>query len=111
MQSIEGRDTDVVLTPSGNRLIVEFFNGIIDDVPEVDSFQVTQETRDAIKLALVPRPGFSVATQHHILEMMKNSGAHDLDVQIEVVERIPLTPGGKRRYVVSKVRQSELLTQ
>ncbi len=105
MQAILGRDTDVVLTPSGNRLIVEFFNGIIDDVPEVESFQVLQDTLDSIQVRVVPREGFTEKTKSEIVTAMKRNGAADLRIEIDCVDEIPLTPGGKRRYVISKVAQ------
>ncbi len=103
MQAILGRDTDVVLTPSGNRLIVEFFNGIVDDVPEVDSFQVIQNSLDSIIVSVVPKSGFSEKTRTDLVAAMKQNGAADLDIQIDCVSDIPLTPGGKRRYVISKI--------
>jgi len=108
MQKIEGRDADVVLTPSGNRLIVEFFNGLIDDVPEIDSFQVIQEQIDRITIRVVPRPGFSDDTKRNLIRESQRHGAEDLAIDIEVVDRIPLTPGGKRRYVINKIRQPHL---
>jgi phenylacetate-CoA ligase len=103
MQAILGRDTDVVLTPSGNRLIVEFFNGIIDDVPQVDSFQVVQQTLDSIVVTVVPRNDFSESVRHELIAAMHRNGAADLKIQVRCVDQIPLTPGGKRRYVISKI--------
>jgi phenylacetate-CoA ligase len=103
MQAILGRDTDVVLTPSGNRLIVEFFNGIIDDVPEVDSFQVIQERLDCISVRVVPRAGFTDQTKAGLVSAMKQNGAADLEIHVQCVDEIRLTPGGKRRYVISKL--------
>lgn len=106
MQAIQGRDTDVVVTPSGNRLIVEFFNGIVDDFPEIDSFQVVQHRPDTIRLTLAPRPGYSEQTASHLVEVMRANGAGDLAIEVETVSEIPLTPGGKRRYVINHVSAS-----
>jgi phenylacetate-CoA ligase len=103
MQGILGRDTDVVLTPSGNRLIVEFFNGIVDDIPEVDSFQVIQDSLDSIVVSVVPKIGFSEKTRADLVTAMKQNGAADLNIEIDCVKEIPLTPGGKRRYVISRI--------
>ena len=103
MRSIQGRDTDVVLTPSGNRLIVEFFNGIIDDIPEIESFQVVQEHLDTLAVIVVPRPGFSEDTKRTLIEAIHRNGAADVKIAVECVNEIPLTPGGKRRYVINKI--------
>lgn len=103
MQGISGRDTDIVLTPSGNRLIVEFFNGIVDDIPAIDSFQVIQESLDSIQMTIVPRPGYSEETKRELIETMLRNGAGGLRIDVEVADSIPLTPGGKRRYVMNRI--------
>jgi phenylacetate-CoA ligase len=110
MQAVLGRDTDVVLTPSGNRLIVEFFNGILDAVPQVESFQVLQETLDSIFVRVVPRRNFTERTKSDIIAAMKQNGAADLRIEIDCVDEIPLTPGGKRRYVISKLARPQIGT-
>ncbi len=103
MQAISGRDTDVVVTPSGNRLIAEFFNGLIDDFLEIDSFQVIQERAESILIYIVPRPGYSPQTRRQLVETLQRNGAADLRIEIESVPRIPLTAGGKRRYVINRM--------
>ena len=107
MKAILGRDTDVVVTPSGNRLIVEFFNGIVDDIPEIDSFQVIQETVDSVHVKLVPAEGYSKRTEKELVDAMLRSGADGLSIDIESVpEIVPI--GGKRRYVISKLSPSSI---
>jgi phenylacetate-CoA ligase len=103
MGRIMGRDSDVVITPSGNRLIVEFFNGIVDDIQEIESFQVVQETLDSILIYVVPGPGFSEESSKLLVQKIWRHGAPDLKIDVKVVDQIGLTPGGKRRYVVSRV--------
>ena len=74
MESILGRDTDVVVTPSGNRLIVHFFTGIFGQFPEIESFQVTQERIDAIVVRVVPSVGFSKDTAERIVSVSAGKG-------------------------------------
>lgn len=102
MASIQGRDTDVVVTPSGNRLIVHFFTGILNHFPEIESFQVTQESREAILVRVVPADGFSRETADRIVSALKAKGA-DLEIEVEPVEEIPAAPSGKRRFVISRI--------
>jgi phenylacetate-CoA ligase len=103
MDSIQGRDTDVVLTPSGNRLIVHFFTGILEYFPEIKSFQVVQEEIDRIVLRLIPGNGFSQDIAISAVSMLRERGAEDLKIEVDVVSEIPLPTSGKRRFVVSKV--------
>lgn len=99
LKNIQGRSGDFVLSPSGNRLIVHFFTGILEHFSEVDSFQVVQDRIHEIRLRVVPGPGFNAKVAEQICRALHNKGA-DLEVVVEVVNEIPLTPGGKRKFIV-----------
>ncbi len=111
MDSIEGRDTDIVLTPSGKRLIVHFFTGILEYFPQIDSFQVLQEELGSIVLRLVPALGFSKSVVDEVKSQLKEKGDKDLQIDIDIVEEIPVAPSGKRRFVISKVWKSAACDQ
>ena len=103
MESIEGRETDIVVTPSGNRLIVHFFTGLLEYYTAIESFQVVQETIDAIVLRLVPRSPISPELQARIVADLQDHGARDLRIDVEIVGEIPVASTGKRRFVIGKV--------
>jgi phenylacetate-CoA ligase len=103
MESIQGRDTDIVLTPGGNRLIVHFFTGILEYFPEINNFQVVQEDLVTLTLRVVPANGYSQSTAKRIITRLKEKGANDLEINVEEVTEIPLSSGGKRRFVISHV--------
>ncbi len=107
MESIQGRDSDVVITPSANRLIVHFFTGILEHFPEIDSFQVVQESIETILIRIVPTQQFSQESCKRIVSALQEKGATGIRIEIELVDQIPLTPGGKRRFVISKVVNSQ----
>lgn len=109
MESIQGRDTDIIVTPSGNRLIVHFFTGILEHFAEIESFQVIQHTLDEITLNVVPNQSFSPAIAEQVIEQLKARGA-DLNIRLVLVDEIPLSKGGKRRFVVSSL-SPEIRTQ
>ena len=102
MESIEGRETDVVVTPSGNRLIVHFFTGLLEYYTAIESFQVVQETVDAIRILVVMRGELTKELQSRIVADLREHGA-DLRIDIEVVPEIPVAATGKRRFVISKL--------
>ncbi len=105
MHRIEGRETDIVLTPSGNRLIVHFFTGILEKFNQIESFQVVQDELEAIIVRVVPGVGFSPEVSRQLVEDLKAHGADDLRIQVEEVPFIPVPPSQKRRFVVSKIRK------
>lgn len=101
MQSIQGRDTDIIITPSGNRLIVHFFTGILEHFKEINSFQVVQESIDLIIINIVPNKNFNSSSSRKIIETIINNGARDMEINILLVDDIPLTKGGKRRFIIN----------
>ena len=100
---IEGRDTDVIVTPSGNRLIVHFFTGILEYYQSVDTFKVIQEKLDEIIIEIVPRSDFQEAHWEQIKDEILQKGDPDLKIELKIVKDIPLEISNKRRFVVSKI--------
>jgi phenylacetate-CoA ligase len=103
MESIEGRETDVVVTPSGNRLIVHFFTGLLEYYGAIESFQVVQEAADSICLRIVPKEPITAELRARIVADLQSHGASDLRIDIETVKEIPVAATGKRRFVISKL--------
>ena len=103
-ESILGRETDVVITPSGNRLIVHFFTGILEYFSEIDTFQVIQDAPDYVLLRIQPRTDaiFNQAIINKVIGQLRQRGA-DIDIHVELVESIPMQPNGKRRFVINKL--------
>ena len=102
LESVQGRNADYVLTPSGNRLIVHFFTGILEHFREIDSFQVIQSRADSIRLHIVPASGYNADVEVRIQNALRERGA-DLNIDIQTIDEIPLTTGGKRRFIVRTV--------
>jgi phenylacetate-CoA ligase len=101
MDGIQGRDTDVVITPTGKPLIVHFFTGVLEHFPEIDAFQVLQERPDVMLLRIKPTPHYAPDTAVRIKQRLQQMGAEDIGIEIELCMEIPLTPGGKRRFIIS----------
>ena len=106
IKSIQGRDTDVIFTPDGNRLIVHFFTGILEHFSEIDSFQVVQKDINSILLLIVLRDNSDPTIQQRVINALKQKGTGKLKINIQIVDEIPLTIGGKRRFVISNLSQN-----
>lgn len=104
LDRVVGRDTDVVRTPGGRFLIVHFFTGIFEFVPEIRQFQVIQDDPDGITIHYIPDHGFSP----EVLERLRNRIAAELDsepftVRFEHIQQIPPSPSGKPQIVLSRL--------
>lgn len=102
LASIQGRDTDVVFTPGGNRLVVHFFTGVLEHFREIGCYQVVQSEPDAILLRIVPAPGCTMTRElaRDIVTSLEAHGMADMTVHIETVAEIPVARSGKRRFVI-----------
>ncbi len=103
--SVEGRDTDIVNTPSGERLTSRFFAAVLEVCPEIATIQVTQAEEGAITVSVVPaiEPGQPANWRQKVETALKQRGAQELRIDIDVVKDIPRVPSGKRLLVVNKL--------
>jgi len=103
LETVEGRATDVVTTPSGHRLMPCFFTDLFAQFPEVDHFQVVQEELGAILVRVVPaRPGaIDNVVERNIAAAFRSCGPADLTLCFERVVEIPLAVSGKPRLFIN----------
>ncbi len=103
MESIEGRVGDLVVTPSGNFLLPNFFTNLFKDIEGVNKFRILQENQYRIDIKLVKNEKFTKEDADYILKKIKGMVGEDVEVNIEFVDSIPPTRSGKERFVISKV--------
>ena len=101
ISSIVGRTADTLVTPSGKRLIVHFFNGMFDHYLDIGAFQAAKTHADRLELRIVPRNDRGIASAN---EVARRIGAQvpDMKVDVRIVDRVPRTRAGKRRFVIDE---------
>ncbi len=104
MQSIVGRQTDVVVSPSGKRFFLHFFSLYLECFPEIQEYQVVQTSSASVLIRAVCSPSEGLGTR--VADRLRREGLEEMSVCFESVDRIPLTPGGKRRWVIGRQDQS-----
>lgn len=105
MIEVVGREGDIVETPSGNRLIIHFFTGVLEYYPSIETFQIEQTDPARITLKVVPGLGWIPEHGERAITELKARGA-DLDIDLEVVGSLPVTSAGKHRLVVARTGES-----
>jgi phenylacetate-CoA ligase len=103
MSGIEGRSGDVVVTPSGNRLIVHFFTGILEHFRSIATFQVIQEERDLLRVRVVPGAGFDDSVPAAVAARLRERGIGDMRIEVEVTPSIERPKSNKHRFVLSRL--------
>jgi len=97
LDAIEGRMNDLVLTPDGRRIY--WLNPVFYGIPIRES-QIIQDLIDRLRVLVVPAPGYGDDATRSIVDRLR-ARVGDVQVQVETVESIPRTSGGKLRAVIS----------
>ncbi|MFC2153000.1 phenylacetate--CoA ligase family protein, partial [Bacteroidota bacterium] len=100
IKKIKGRDSDILLTPSGKYLIVENFVAYFQWVESVEQIQVVQNSINSIVINLVINEKFSQKVHVELLNYWRKYIGSDVNLTIELVNEIKLTPSGKRRTLI-----------
>jgi phenylacetate-CoA ligase len=103
MRSIDGRSSDIIRTPSGRILILHFFSRIFSSAPTIRQFQIVQTRPEAIRVRLVTEPGFTSDHWERVRSEIASAGDPALQVEMELVDDIPVGANAKRRYIVSEI--------
>jgi len=107
LEQVTGRVTDVFRTRDGRQVYGGYFTRQFYARDWVAQFQVVQEDYDRLRVLLVPRPGTDPALveaeKPALAQAFRSALGEACAVEFEVVDDIPLSPTGKRRYTVSHV--------
>lgn len=95
---IDGRIEDYVTTASGVR--IGRLDHVFKDMVHIAEAQVRQRRPGAIRVLVVPRPGFDAVQEALLRREIATRVGHDMHVGIERVDAIERTRSGKLRFVV-----------
>lgn len=119
LDHVVGRSSDQLVLPSGRALLMWYFTTLFRQTPGIDAFQVRQVAPDHLVVRLVPGREFGylpaegdrghasgafvgpdgvVAYLHQRIDSQVRGEAR---LDIELVERIPSGPAGKRRFFIA----------
>jgi phenylacetate-CoA ligase len=105
LASVEGRDTEVIRTLDGRQInatvLGRFLVSVAGVIPYVWEYQAVQTALDAVTLRIVPTPQLTQAIVKTLESQVASLLGPDLGVAVEVVDRIPVEPSGKRVIIKS----------
>jgi phenylacetate-CoA ligase len=109
MEQVRGRVNDFLPTPAGDLVSPHFFFHVFDAVEHnpVKEWRVVQEGADSLIFEYVPETDFSQDALEHGVQMIQQRFGQTCQVQSRAVDGIPLTPAGKQRCIVSKLRPQD----
>jgi phenylacetate-CoA ligase len=99
---IEGRSQAIIFCANGTWLPGTFFAHFFKEYDfAVRQYQVVQREEKSVTLKIVPESGFSPTVVDEILGGLRRYMGETMQIDVEVVETIPLLKTGKRTGVVS----------
>jgi phenylacetate-coenzyme A ligase PaaK-like adenylate-forming protein len=105
LESVEGRDTEIIRTPSGRLInggtLGHFLAFVVGVIPYIWEYQFVQATPAAVTLRIVPTPRLTPAFEKTLQDQVATLLGPGLAVDVEVVDHIPVEPSGKRVIVKS----------
>ena len=102
LSKVTGRKLDTLETPDGRKVPGEFFPHLIKEFPSVRRFQVVQDSRERISLKLVA-PSFSDSDRSRLLDAVRQCTGTVVNLDLNLVDDIPLTGAGKLKVVVRNI--------
>ena len=100
IDKIEGRDSDILISPEGKLLIVHIFTIYFEWIDSVEQFQVRQDRLDEFCILLKVNSKFSKREEERICSYWGNYIGGNVKIKINIVDDIPLTKSGKRRFLI-----------
>lgn len=102
LSTVKGRLVDMGLSPSGKLLSVYAFTPLFAKSPGIDAWQVVQEAPEELVVYIQPAFDFQNKIKDAVKKEIEAYAGSDVNVTVNIVENIPLTPSGKRRFFISK---------
>lgn len=103
MKLIEGRSDAFMKAPNGQIFSPIIWTVLMRKIPGIGQFKVIQDRIDYIKVLLVKGSDFSDTTIPQIQQDIKTIMGIEMEVDVEIVSKIPREPSGKVKCAVSNV--------
>lgn len=100
IEKIDGRDSDILVTPKGKYLILHNFTGYFEWIDSIEQFQIRQEKIDEFNFLFKVNYKYSSGVEEEIYNYWEKYINEDVKIKIHVVDDIPLAKSGKRRFLI-----------
>jgi len=105
LDRVEGRAFDTIQTPNGKSVGGFFWTWLSREVPGIKQFQIEQRERSGVIFKIVPGPAWKDGATKHLEKKIKENCGDSFRVNFIIVDRIPLTPTGKFKFIVSNIEE------
>lgn len=100
IKKIFGRSSDILVTPNKQFLFANNFTGHFQDISGVDQYQIHQKSLNQIAVYVKTNNKYDSSTSKMIMDLMRGIIGDSVNISIEVVDDIPVSKSGKRRFLI-----------
>lgn len=104
IKKMEGRTTEIIQFSDGTMWAGPVLTLVFKDF-DILQYQIIQEKWDRIILRIVKGKTFSEKDAKKLIQIFNYHVGENGSVEIEYMDKIPLTKSGKRRFIISKVHE------
>ena len=97
---IEGRDSDILVTPDGKIVIVHIFTIFFEWIKSVDQFQAIQNDYDDFLIKIVVNEMFTKDIYNEIFSYWQKYFGKRVNLKVQVVDSIENAFSGKRKFLI-----------
>lgn len=104
LRKLAGRTHDWLVTADGTFVHGEFFAYAFRDKPEIVRYQVYQPDKAHLQIRLVCKQKVDSAWLEKVHAELSDRFGTGIEISIQIVDEIKLTPAGKHRFIISEVK-------
>jgi phenylacetate-CoA ligase len=104
LQDLQGRLTDFLVMPDGRQISgVALLTWVFADIRELQHVQIIQDSRDEVKLKIVPGPTYSQTVEGRLRDRLRHYLHSEVKISVELCDEVEISASGKRRFVINRL--------
>jgi len=102
LSKIVGRIDDIITTPQGEKILPVSFRTRFAKLEFLEEYQLIQQKNGSYRMLVLDNGYIRTKEQEEILGILQYYLGPSADIKIELVDKIPRTPGGKQKLIVKE---------
>ena len=100
IKRIDGRDTDIIICPNGNKVIVHMFTIYFEGIKEVEQFQIKQQSENQILFFLVVNNDYNYKIELKITNYWQSVFGDNIKISVILRKKLLIHKSGKRKFII-----------
>lgn len=111
LDKLEGRKDDFIVAPDGRIIGSSGITVLLEPIKRLKECQIIQNEIESIEILTVWEEGYSQIDIDDLVNAFQHDIGTSLELNIEVVDSIPRSRGGKFKFVISNLSSAENLSE